>query len=69
MEEHMSDDKSNRGAADRTRINISEDYEVRYWSKEFGCTESALREAVAAVGPSASAVRACLSPSERRQAT
>jgi uncharacterized protein DUF3606 len=68
MEESMGDDKSNRGAADRTRINISEDYEVRYWSEELGCTEAALREAVLAVGPSASAVRAHLSPTNQRPA-
>ena len=30
----MSDDLSKRGAQDRSRINTSEDYEVRYWSKK-----------------------------------
>ena len=29
----MSDDKSKRGAADRSRINMEEDYEVRDWTK------------------------------------
>lgn len=46
----MSDDKTNRGPADASRININEDYEVRYWTKEFGVSESALREAVKRVG-------------------
>lgn len=53
----MSDDKSIRGPSDRSRINLNEDYEVRYWSKELGCTEAALRQAVRAVGVSATAVR------------
>ena len=53
----MSDDKSNRGPADRSRINLSEDYEVQYWTKELGVTEERLKEAVAAVGFSADKVR------------
>jgi len=28
----MADDKSNRGPADRARINVNEDYEVAYWA-------------------------------------
>jgi hypothetical protein len=32
------------------RINILEPYEVRYWSNRFGCTEHALKAAVADVG-------------------
>ena len=31
----MSDDLSNKGMQDRTQINTSEDYEVRYWSERF----------------------------------
>jgi hypothetical protein len=31
----MSDDKSNRGPADRARINVNEDYEVAYWTKNW----------------------------------
>lgn len=29
----MADDKTNRGPQDRTRINLAEIYEVRYWTK------------------------------------
>lgn len=29
----MSDDKSNTGSPDRDRINLSEDFEVQYWTK------------------------------------
>ena len=30
----MSDDLSKTGMQDRTRINTSEDYELRYWVRE-----------------------------------
>ena len=46
----MSDDLTNRGPADRARVNVNEAHEVRYWTKEFGCTEAELRAAVKAVG-------------------
>lgn len=42
----MSDDKTNRGPADRTRINVNEDYEIAYWTKELGVTEERLRQLV-----------------------
>jgi len=53
----MGDDLQNKGPADRSRINVNEPWEVKYWCKELGCTESKLRQAVAAVGVSVSAVR------------
>ena len=53
----MADDKSNSGAADRARINVNEDYELRDWSQRLGVTPEKLREAVKAVGTSAEAVR------------
>ncbi len=56
----MSDDKSRTGAADRDRISLGEDYEVRDWTKALGVSEEELREAVDAVGNSADAVRAYL---------
>ncbi len=49
----MPDDKTLRGPQDAARINIHEDYEVRYWTKKFDCTEDQLRKAVEAVGVSA----------------
>jgi len=42
----MADDKSNRGPADRARININEDYEVAYWTKELGISSDRLKELV-----------------------
>jgi Protein of unknown function (DUF3606) len=53
----MSDDKTNRGTADRNRINIREDYELRDWSKRLGVTPEELKKAVQQVGTSADAVR------------
>jgi len=46
----MDDDLTNRGPADRDRINMNEDWEVRYWTKKFGVTEEELGDAVRAVG-------------------
>jgi len=42
----MADDKSKRGKPDRSRVNLSESYERRYWCKRIGCTP---RELVMAV--------------------
>lgn len=52
----MADDLTNRGPADRARINVNEPYEVQYWTTKFGCTPDELRSAVAAVGVMADAV-------------
>jgi hypothetical protein len=53
----MADNLTNRGPADRSRINVNETWEVAYWTRELGCTESQLRAAVRAVGVSVAAVR------------
>lgn len=53
----MSDDLKNRGPADRSRINVHEAWELRWWTQHLGVTESQLRAAVAAVGVSVAAVR------------
>ena len=52
----MSDDTSKKGMQDRTRINTSEDYELRYWSAKFGVSRDQLKAAVNKVGNSVSAV-------------
>jgi len=52
----MADDRSNKGPQDRFRINLSEDYEVRYWSQKFGVSADRLKAAVKKVGNSAKAV-------------
>ncbi len=47
----MADDKSKTGSPDRDRINLSEDYEVNYWTHKFGISADALRQAVKQAGP------------------
>ena len=39
-----------RGPADRERINVHEDYEVKYWTHKFNVTPAQLHAAVKAVG-------------------
>lgn len=56
----MADDKTNRGPQDRSRINLSEDYEVRYWTDKFGISTAQLEEVVKEVGVSATAVEEAL---------
>jgi hypothetical protein len=62
----MADDKTQTGNPDRQRINLSQDYEVRDWSRKFGVSEQELRAAVAAVGSEADAVRKHLGRSAKR---
>ena len=38
----MSDGKTRRGEPDRSRTNLNEEYEVRYWTVKFGITEEQL---------------------------
>jgi hypothetical protein len=52
----MADDKLNRGEPDRSRINMSEDYEVKYWTERLGTTREELQKVVDRVGNSANAV-------------
>ena len=46
----MADDLSDRGPRDRNRVDVNEDWEVRYWTKKFGCTATELRDTVKAAG-------------------
>ena len=62
----MSDDKTKSGGQDRTRINTSEDYEVRDWSRKFGVSADQLRAAVKAVGSNAKDVEAHLKQPKSR---
>lgn len=56
----MADDKTNTGAPDRQRININEDYDVRYWASKFGVTAESLKQAVGTAGTWADDVQAHL---------
>ena len=42
--------------SDTSRVNLADEWEVRWWCDKFGCTEVALRRAVDTVGPSAAEV-------------
>ena len=53
----MSDDKMNRREPDRSRINLDEDYEVKYWTRHLGVSAEELKRLVDKVGNSAAAVR------------
>ena len=53
----MSDDTSQRGPQDRSRINLNQAHEVQYWTKALGVSEAELSRAVGAVGSSADKVR------------
>ena len=46
----MADDKLNRGEPDRSKINMSEDYEVKYWTEHLGVTKDELQKVVNRVG-------------------
>jgi hypothetical protein len=53
----MADNKTKRGQPDRSKINMGEDYEVKYWAKELGVTREELQRVIDKVGNSAAAVR------------
>jgi hypothetical protein len=53
----MGDNAKARNPQDSSRININQDYEVRYWTKALGVSEDELRNAVNSVGVSAEKVR------------
>lgn len=53
----MSDNLTNRVQPDRSKINMHEPYEVKYWTHALGVSADDLRKAVEKVGNSAAAVR------------
>lgn len=53
----FDDDPHKRGRADRNRVNIHEEHELRSWSKTFGVSEEELAKAVQKVGPMVTDVR------------
>jgi Protein of unknown function (DUF3606) len=56
----MADDLNERGPQDRSRINLHEDWEVRYWTKALGVSHERLEQLVREHGNSAEAVRKAL---------
>ncbi|GAB3414626.1 DUF3606 domain-containing protein [Massilia agilis] len=53
----MADDLNQRGQQDRSRINMNEPWEVKYWTRELGVSQEELARAVAQAGNSVTAVR------------
>jgi hypothetical protein len=47
----MADDLRQTGKADDQRINVEQDHELNYWSKELGVSREQLRNAVQQAGP------------------
>jgi len=50
-------DLKRRGPQDRSKINMQEAYEVKYWARALGVSMEELQKAVDKVGNSAAAVR------------
>jgi len=53
----MADDLKQTGKPDDQRINLEQDHEVSYWSKELGVSRDELRAAVQRAGPLVKNVR------------
>jgi len=51
------DNLHNKGQPDRSKINMHEAYEVKYWIRELAVTKDELQRVVDKVGNSAAAVR------------
>jgi hypothetical protein len=61
----MADDRTKQSSQDRLRVNLSERYEVMYWTNKFAVPERELEAAVKAVGSSALAVEEYLQQHNR----
>jgi hypothetical protein len=49
----MSDNLKDRSQQDRSRIDVGQEHECRYWSEKFGVSAEQLKSAVQQVGPMA----------------
>jgi len=63
------DSQQKINAQDARRINVNQDYELRYWSHALGVSAAVIRAAVKAVGPMAADVRRALSEPTRARAS
>jgi hypothetical protein len=57
FEEDVMDNLTKKDQRDRSKINVHEDFEVKYWTKELGVSKEQLQRAAEKVGNSAAAVR------------
>ena len=53
----MASNRIDSGPVDRTRINMNEPFELRYWSKELGVSLAQLKAVVDKVGDTTDAIR------------
>jgi hypothetical protein len=51
------DNLTKRDTPDRSKINMQESWEVKYWTRELGISQAELQKIVDKVGNSAAAVR------------
>ena len=51
------DDLKKKGSQDRSKVNMHEPHEVKYWTEELGVDKDQLQKLVDKVGNSANAVR------------
>jgi hypothetical protein len=51
------DSAAHKGVADRSKINMHQPHEVKYWTRELGVSVDELQRAVDKVGNSAATVR------------
>jgi hypothetical protein len=51
------DSLTKRDTPDRSKINMQESWEVKYWTRELGISQAELQKIVDKVGNSAAAVR------------
>ena len=51
------DNLHNKSQPDRSKINMHEDVEVKYWTRQLGVSKELLQQAVDKVGNAAAAVR------------
>jgi hypothetical protein len=51
------DDLRKKGSPDRSKINMHESHEVKYWTRELGVNRDQLQKLVDKVGNSAASVR------------
>ena len=57
MDDLKKRDLKKRASPDRSKINMHEPYEVKYWTKELGVNRDQLQKIVDKVGNAAAAVR------------
>jgi hypothetical protein len=53
----MSSHKTDSGPVDRTRVNVNDPFELRYWSKELGISASQLKAVIKIVGEGTDPIR------------